>query len=108
VSLPVNRIGQWALFDPGTEIQTFKENLMTPAIHSATAKSGTGKLATLIMTLWTLVILGACGGGASTSATSPVVALECDPNNVATFAECGTVMVSLTDADGDFLNYTVD
>ena len=26
----------------------------------------------------------------------------------ATLAECGTVLVALTDADGDFLNYTVD
>ncbi len=56
----------------------------------------------------TMFLLTACGGGAGTSVEPPVASIECDPNNSATFAECGTVMVALTDADGDFLNYTVD
>ncbi|MDH4055822.1 MAG: metallophosphoesterase [Gammaproteobacteria bacterium] len=58
--------------------------------------------------LFTVLLLAACGGGASTSTDAAVVNLECDPNNSATFSECGSLMVALTDADGDFLNYTVD
>ena len=54
-----------------------------------------------------LLFVAGCGGGAGT-AEAPNLTLECDPNNSATFAECGTVMIALTDADGDFVNYTVD
>lgn len=72
-----------------------------------------GTKATRKLALWTTLLLSlfiftACGGGASTSATTPVAAIECDPLNPATFSECGSVMIALTDADGDFLNYTVD
>jgi hypothetical protein len=55
------------------------------------------------------LILAACGGGGSTntdSGTGPIAA--CDPASPATHAECGTVLIGLTDADGDFLNYTVN
>lgn len=58
--------------------------------------------------------LAACGGGADTTATPepqpqpPTASAECDPADPSTHAECGTVYVALTDADGDFLNYTVD
>lgn len=59
--------------------------------------------------LLTALILTACGGGAGTSANNdPGPAAACDPNNPATFEECGTVLIGFTDADGDFLNYTVD
>jgi hypothetical protein len=58
--------------------------------------------------LLTLFMLAACGGGAATTADVPVANAECDESDPATFAECGTLMVALTDADGDFLNYTVD
>lgn len=59
--------------------------------------------------LLTALILTACGGGAGSSANNdPGPAATCDPNNAATFDECGTVLVGFTDADGDFLNYTVD
>ncbi len=68
----------------------------------------TRKLAVWTTLVLTVLILSACGGGAGTTASDPVAALECDPNNPATFAECGSVMIALTDADGDFLNYTVD
>lgn len=55
------------------------------------------------------LLLAACGGGASTSATpDPGLSVTCDPGNAATHDECGTVLIGLTDADGDFLNYTVD
>jgi len=50
----------------------------------------------------------ACGGGESASPEVPVANAECDPSDSTTFAECGTLLVALTDADGDFLNYTVD
>ena len=59
--------------------------------------------------LLTALILTACGGGAGTSANNdPGPTATCDPNDPATFDECGTVLVAFTDADGDFLNYTVD
>ncbi len=68
----------------------------------------TRKLAIWLAMLLTLVVLTACGGGAGTSSAVAVASAECDPADSATFAECGTVMIALTDADGDFLNYTVD
>ncbi|MEL7186709.1 MAG: hypothetical protein AAFN50_09810 [Pseudomonadota bacterium] len=59
--------------------------------------------------LATLILAAACGGGAGTTETIPPVQVaECDPADSSTHAECGTVMIGLTDADGDFLNYTVD
>ena len=61
---------------------------------------------------WLLVaalMLAACGGGSGTTALdTPDPTAACDPADSATFDECGTVLVALTDADGDFLNYTVD
>ncbi|MDJ0940474.1 MAG: hypothetical protein QNJ00_11995 [Woeseiaceae bacterium] len=61
-------------------------------------------------TLFAVALLAACGGG---SGTTEIVAEEpptvsCDPANATTFSECGTVLIGLTDADGDFVNYTVD
>ena len=47
--------------------------------------------------------------GARNSSTSvPDPLATCDPGDPGSVAECGTVIVSFTDADGDFLNYTVD
>ena len=54
------------------------------------------------------LILGGCGGGAETAETLPTASAECDPDNPGTFDECGSVVVAITDADGDFVNYTVD
>ena len=56
------------------------------------------------------LMLAACGGGSSSVDNPPPQpqAQSCDPANTATHAECGTVFISLSDADGDFLNYTVD
>ena len=65
----------------------------------------TGRAAILMATL----VLTACGGGASTSSgPNPNTTASCDPANAATFDECGTVLIGITDAEGDFLNYTVD
>ena len=71
--------------------------------------AGTRKIASWTILFFAALILAACGGGGSTTATTdPVPTAECDPADPGTAAECGTVMIALTDADGDFLNYTVD
>jgi hypothetical protein len=63
----------------------------------------------MVAILFAAVFLAACGGGASTSAGQPATAAAvCDPADPATFDECGTVLIGFTDADGDFLNYTVN
>ena len=55
------------------------------------------------------LFLTACGGGSATSENaSSAQAAACNPADPATIDECGTVLVGFTDADGDFLNYTVD
>ncbi len=56
--------------------------------------------------------LAACssgsGGDGSQGVNPPPVAAVCDPADASTHGECGTVLLGLTDDDGDFLNYTVD
>ena len=55
------------------------------------------------------LVLAACGGGASTSSNPPPVQeASCSPADPATFDQCGVVLIGLTDAEGDFLNYSVD
>jgi len=67
------------------------------------------KLAYKGLLLSVALILTACGGGAgSTAISEPTPTAICDPNDPSTHSECGTLLVALTDADGDFLNYTVD
>ena len=63
-------------------------------------------MALIIFTL----ALAACGGGASTTPVDPLppVASECIPSDPTTAEACGTVIIGLTDADGDFLSYAVD
>jgi hypothetical protein len=68
------------------------------------ARNATSRVAVVLVTL----LLAACGGGASTATSGPDPLASCDPADAATLAECGSVIVSFTDADGDFLNYTVD
>ena len=67
------------------------------------------KLAYRGLLLAVTLIFAGCGGGSGTteiSGSDPTA--TCDPADASTHAECGTVLVALTDADGDFLNYTVD
>ena len=55
------------------------------------------------------LLVTACGGGAGTAGSMPPpVATECVPADPATAGACGTLIIGLTDADGDFLSYTVD
>jgi hypothetical protein len=55
------------------------------------------------------IALSACGGGASTSGIGPEQPIaQCIPSNPSTAGECGTVIIGLTDADGEFLSYSVD
>jgi hypothetical protein len=80
-------------------------------IHSNSSPRGleqTRTLANFAGVIFTLFLLAACGGGAGSESTDPIAAAECDPANSASLAECGSVLIALTDADGDFLNYTVD
>jgi len=60
--------------------------------------------------LMTALLLAACGAGSSTvdNPVSQPQTQSCDPANATTHSECGTVLISLTDANGDFLNYTVN
>lgn len=82
---------------------------MKPAKMDLQQTAGTRKLVAWTTMLLAAILLTACGGGSSTTAIpDPVPTAECDPADAATFGECGTVMIALTDADGDFVNYTVD
>lgn len=55
-----------------------------------------------------LLVAGCGGGNGSGAASVPDAAAACNPADAATADECGTVLLGFTDADGDFLNYTVD
>jgi hypothetical protein len=67
------------------------------------------KLAYRGLLLAVTLIFTACGGGSGTTDLSgSVPTAACDPNDSSTHSACGTVLVALTDADGDFVNYTVD
>ena len=67
------------------------------------------------LALWTWIAIVAaslflvgCGGSSGTTSSEPPVAAECNPDDPVTVAECGTLYVGLTDADGDFLSYSVN
>ena len=81
---------------------------MKIAIKALQPPAGTRTLLFYFTLLVASVLLAACGGGGSVAEQNPADTATCDPNDPATAAECGTVLVALTDADGDFLNYTVD
>jgi len=88
-----------------------RESRMTDSSAGLQRPTDTRKLAIWITFFLTLAVLTACGGGKDSEDSAPLAPVantECDPGDPTTFAECGTVMLALTDADGDFLNYTVD
>ncbi len=67
------------------------------------------KLASHGLLLAVTLMFAACGGGSGTTdIPGSATTAACNPDDSSTHAECGTVLVALTDADGDFLNYTVD
>lgn len=68
----------------------------------------TRKLAIWATMVLVLMVLSACGGGSQSTVDTPLANVECNPDDPATAAECGTLVVALTDADGDFVNYTID
>ncbi len=55
-----------------------------------------------------LLALAACGGSGGGTASTGDPAAGCVPGDPATAEECGIVYVAMTDADGDFVSYTVD
>ncbi|MBT8091462.1 MAG: hypothetical protein KJN77_00380, partial [Gammaproteobacteria bacterium] len=82
---------------------------MNPGIRTLSLETGTRTLTLWLTMLLASMMLVACGGGTASSVTDITpVAVTCDPNDPGTFSECGSVLVALTDADGDFLNYAVD
>ena len=62
------------------------------------------------LTLLTALLLGiaGCGGSGGGSGTASGNSQGCVPGNAASATECGSVLVALTDAEGDFTSYTVD
>ena len=57
-----------------------------------------------------MLMLTACGGSSGNGASTvpPPVAASCNPANPATAAECGTLLLGITDADGEFLSYAIN
>lgn len=63
--------------------------------------------------MWTALavfalLLAGCSGGGGEPAAPAAAATSCDPADASTASECGTVLLGFTDADGDFLSYSVD
>lgn len=79
---------------------------MTRTQSNDTAKRHRPALAWLAPLVFALAGCGGSGGGSAPLAGDPAAA--CDPDDPSTAAECGIVYVAMTDADGDFLSYTVD
>lgn len=57
----------------------------------------------------TIIVLAvaACGGADTAGNAKPGIA-DCVPGDPSMSADCGTLLLGMTDADGDFLSYTVD
>ncbi len=53
------------------------------------------------------LVLTACGGGGGGMASNPPSGNSPQPTGACT-TDCGTAYIAMTDADGDFLSYTVD
>ena len=74
--------------------------------------NGGGRLVrSLCLTGLLATALAACGGGggSSTDGTElPSAATDCVPSDASTAAQCSTLLVGLTDAEGDIVSYSVD
>ncbi len=68
----------------------------------------TGRLRAVALACLGGCVLAGCNGSGSTTAVSGTAAGGCSPSAAAASADCGTALVSLTDAEGDFVSYTVD
>lgn len=63
----------------------------------------------LAVSLASVLLLAACGaGGPGTTPQEPAAVQGCDPGNAASTDQCGTLLLGITDADGDFLSYSVN
>jgi hypothetical protein len=80
---------------------------MNVALNDLPGIAGAWRAAVRTSGILVALTLAACGGGSGSSTNIDPTA-SCDPANSGTFDQCGTVIVGFTDADGDFLNYTVD
>ena len=76
--------------------------MLSPALTTLCETSAWARLRALLIApiLIALFALAACGGGSGGQA--PIPSQGCSGSN------CGTLLVGLTDADGDFLSYSVD
>ena len=81
---------------------------MNFSIAALPGRPGAGNAAIRASVALLTLFLGACGSGGGSGTSGPDPVASCDPADAGTIAECGSVIVSFTDADGDFLNYTVD
>jgi hypothetical protein len=62
----------------------------------------------MALMLFAVGLSGCGGGGAETSTNESTPAAQCIPGDASSEDACGTVLLSITDADGDFLSYAVD
>jgi len=89
-------------------MHSHKERIMNFAIDALPGLAGARNAASRAAILLTTLALAACSGGASTASNQPDPSGVCDPADASTLADCGSLLIAFTDADGDFLNYTVD
>lgn len=71
----------------------------------ATKRSEPGVLSLLTAVM---LCLAGCGGGSSGTGPAAASSQSCVPGSATASAECGSVVVALTDAEGEFTSYTVD
>jgi hypothetical protein len=78
-------------------------------LHTNRIWTNFGRMALLLLAA---LSLGACGGGggggAATGTSQNPPSAQCVPGDSATAEACGTLLLGITDADGDFLSYAVD